>query len=143
VQPFKGVENYFTDSLLYQEDIEPLRQSLPDDVDSGNEADSESEEDVPATISIEPIIAYLNDYDCNNPAENEGEWVLNENIAFDYSLCLEDVSVNVRFLHMPLPISDMAHIHIQDNEEFISLSLLLKETNHQLYSAEAGLKPNI
>jgi len=57
VQPFKGVENYFTDSLLYQEDIEPLKQSLPDDIDSGNEADSKSEEDAPATLSIEPIVA--------------------------------------------------------------------------------------
>ena len=45
VQPFKGVENYFTDSLLYQEDIKPLNQSPPDDLDSGNEVDSESEED--------------------------------------------------------------------------------------------------
>jgi len=74
VQPFKKVENYFTDSLIYQKDIEPLKQSWPNDVDSGIEADSESEEDVPATISIEPIVTYLNDFDCNNPAENEGEW---------------------------------------------------------------------
>ena len=74
VQSFKEIENYFTESLLYQEDIEPLKQSLPDDLDSGNEADSELEEDVPATISIEPIVTYLNDFDCNNPAENEGEW---------------------------------------------------------------------
>ena len=33
VQLFKGVEIYFTDSLLHQEDIEPLKQSLPNDVD--------------------------------------------------------------------------------------------------------------
>ena len=81
---------------------------MTDDVDSGNEADSESEEDTLATISIKPIIAYLDDYDCNNPAKNKGEWVLNENIAFDYSLCLDDVSVNVKFLHMPLPISKLS-----------------------------------
>ena len=67
VQPLKGVENYFTDSLIYQEGIEPLKQSLPDDFDSGNEADSKSEEDARATISIEPIVAHLNDYDCNDP----------------------------------------------------------------------------
>ena len=41
----------------------PLKQSLLDHVDSGNEVDSESEEDAPATVSIEPIVAYLNDYD--------------------------------------------------------------------------------
>jgi len=34
---------------------------------------------------------YLDDFDCNNLAENEGEWVLNETVAFDYSLCLENV----------------------------------------------------
>ena len=45
-----------------------MKQSLPDDVDSDNEADSESE-DAPATISIELIVAYLNDYDCNDPTE--------------------------------------------------------------------------
>ena len=116
VKPFKGVENYFTESLLYEENIELPKQSLPHDIDSGNETDSESEKDTLATISIEPIAAYLNNYDCNNPAENEGEWVLNKNIAFDYFLCLEDVSINVRSLHMPLPILKMACIHIQDNE---------------------------
>jgi len=63
-------------------------------------------------LSIEPIVAYLNDYNCNKPAENEGEWVLNENISFNYSLCLEDVSVNVRSLHMPLLISEIACMHI-------------------------------
>jgi len=46
---------------------------LPDDLDSDNEADSESEEDTPATISIKLIVAYLDDFDCNNLAENEGE----------------------------------------------------------------------
>ena len=61
VQPFKEVENYFIDSLLYQKDIEPLKQSLPDDVDSGNKAYSESKENVSAIFSIKSIVAYLND----------------------------------------------------------------------------------
>jgi len=67
------VDNYFTDSLLYEDDIEPLKQSFPNDVDSGNEADSKLEEDAPATISVEPIVAYLDDFDCKNPAEKEGK----------------------------------------------------------------------
>jgi len=58
----------------------------------------------------------MNDYDYNDPAKNEGEWILYENIAFDYSLCLEDVSINVRSLHIHLPISKIACLHIQDNE---------------------------
>jgi len=106
-------------SLLYQEDIKPLKQSLPDDIDSGNGEDSELEKDVPATLSIEPIVAYMNDYDYNDPTVNECEWILNENIAFDYSLCLENVSVNVRSLHIPLPISEMAWMQIQNNEESV------------------------
>jgi len=79
--------------------------------------DSESEEDVLAIFSIEPIIAYLDDLDCNNLTENEGEWVLNKNVAY-YSLCLEDVLkyVNISPLHMLLPISEMACMHTEDNE---------------------------
>ena len=34
-QPFKGVENYFTDALLYQEDNKTSKQPLPDDDDNG------------------------------------------------------------------------------------------------------------
>ena len=37
---------------------------------------SESKEDASATFSMEPIVAYLDDLDCNNPAENKGEWAL-------------------------------------------------------------------
>jgi len=66
---------------------------------------------------MEPIVACLDNPDCNNPAENEGELVLNENVAFNYSLCLEDVfkSIDISSLHMPLPISKMACMHIGDN----------------------------
>ena len=40
--PFKWVENYFTDALLYQEASKASKEPLPGD-DGGNEADSESE----------------------------------------------------------------------------------------------------
>ena len=43
--PFKGVENYFTDSLLYQDSLEADENSYPEELDSGNEADTEPEED--------------------------------------------------------------------------------------------------
>jgi len=115
------VENYFTDFLLYKEKNKPVKQSLPDDVNNGNEADSKSGEDALAIFGIEPIVACLDDFDCNNLAENEGEWVLNETVAFDYSLCLEDVFrfVDISSLHMPLPISEMICIHITNNEESV------------------------
>ena len=42
MQPFKRVENYFMNSLLYKESGEVVKKLLLDDIDSGNEADSES-----------------------------------------------------------------------------------------------------
>ena len=60
-QLFKGVENYFSDALLYQEDNKVAKEPLPEDVDCGNEADSELEEETPATFAFKPIVAYLND----------------------------------------------------------------------------------
>ena len=59
--PFKGVKNYFTDALLYQEANKVSKEPLLEDIDIGNEADSESEEDTPATFAYELIVAYLND----------------------------------------------------------------------------------
>jgi len=50
MQPFKGVENYFTDSLLYQENSKVAKEPSPDDIDSGNEANSESRDDPTATF---------------------------------------------------------------------------------------------
>ena len=60
------MKNYFTDALLYQEIGETSKESLPDDDDSGNEADLESEGDTPATLVGKPIIAYFNPQ-CNTP----------------------------------------------------------------------------
>ena len=100
-QPFKGVKNYFTDALLYQETGEASKESLPNDDDSGNEADSESKADMPAIF--EPIIACLNNLQCNTPSEDEGEWVINDNIFFDYPMSVGLFeSVTDSSLHMPL-----------------------------------------
>jgi len=58
---------------------------LPDDDDNtDNEAGSESEADMPAILTGEPIIACLNNLQCNAPSKDEGEWVINDNISFDY-----------------------------------------------------------
>ena len=66
-QPFKGVKNYFTDALLYQEVGKTSKESMLDNDDSGNEADSESETDMPAILIGEPIVACLNNPQCNTP----------------------------------------------------------------------------
>ena len=39
--PFKRVENYFTDSLLYQDSVETDENPQPDDLESCNETDIE------------------------------------------------------------------------------------------------------
>ena len=41
--PFKGVENYFTDSLLYQDSLEMDENPQQEEPDSGNKADVEPE----------------------------------------------------------------------------------------------------
>jgi len=89
-QPVKGVENYFTDALLYQEANKVAKEPLLEGNDSGNEPDSEPEEDVPTTFAFKSIVAYLNDPGCNNFIEDDDEWVINENVTFDYP-----VSVNL------------------------------------------------
>ena len=109
-----------------------MKEPLPNDVDSGNEVDTISKENALATFILKPIVAYLDDLDCNKPAENESEWILNKNIALDYSLCVKDVfkTVDISFLPMPLLISKMACMHIEAMKDLSSLSLLLKGMNH-------------
>jgi len=43
--PFKGVKNYFTDFLLYQDSFEADENPHPEELDSGNKAGTEPEED--------------------------------------------------------------------------------------------------
>ena len=45
-QSFKRMKNCFTDSLFYRETDGVVKELLPGDIDSGNEADFESEEDL-------------------------------------------------------------------------------------------------
>jgi len=128
-QPFKGVENYFNDSLLYQETGKVVKQPLPDDIDNDNEANSELEEDTTTNFAMEPIVAYLYDPDCNNSAENDSEWVINENVAFNYSLYFDDGAnpIDTNTLHMPLPTSMTACMHIEDDDGAIFIVPSSKE----------------
>ena len=110
-QPFKEVENYFTNALLYQEIGKISKEPLPDNNDSGNEADSESEEDMPATLVGEPMVACFNPQ-CNNPYENDDEWVINDNVCFDYPASVELFeSITNSSLHMPC-INQACQVHL-------------------------------
>jgi len=41
--PFKGIVNYFTDSLLYQDSLETDKNLQQEELDSGDEADVKPE----------------------------------------------------------------------------------------------------
>jgi len=116
------VENYFTDALLYREIGETSKESLPDNDDSGNEADSESEADMPAILIGKPIVACLNNLQCNTLSEDEGEWVINDNISFDYPVSVELFkSTTDSSLHMPLHKSSASSTPVK----FIEGSILV------------------
>ena len=61
------MKNYFTDALLYQEIGKTSKEPSPDNNDSGNEATSESEGDMPATLVGELIVACFNNPRCYIP----------------------------------------------------------------------------
>ena len=107
------MKNYFTDALLYQDVSEASKDSLPDNDDSDNEANLESEGHIPATLVGEPIIAYLNPQ-CNTLSEEEDEWVINDNISFDYPVSVELLeSVTDSSLHMPLHKSSTSRTFVE------------------------------
>jgi len=53
--PFKRIENYFTDSLLYQDPLEFAEDPTPNDHDSSNEADIELELEEECLWKINPL----------------------------------------------------------------------------------------
>ena len=71
-------------SLYIRKSVKKSKEPLPDNDNSDNEPNSESERGMPATLTGEPIIACFNNPQCNTPSEDEGEWVINDNISFDY-----------------------------------------------------------
>jgi len=58
---------------------------------------------MPAILIGELIVACLNNPQCNTPSEDEGEWVINDNISFDYPVSVRLFeSVTDSSLHIPL-----------------------------------------
>ena len=58
--PFKGVENYFTDSLLYQDSLEMNKTPKKEELDSGNEADIEPEAEEEYLWELNPLVTSIN-----------------------------------------------------------------------------------
>jgi len=116
-QPIKGVENNITDAPLYQVANEVDKELLLEDDDSGNEADSELEEDTLATLDFKPIVAYFNNPQCNNSIEHDGEWVINENIIFDYPVSVVVFkSIDDSSIRMSSPMLSMTSTPIEDGK---------------------------
>ena len=82
--PFKGVENYFTDSLLYQDSLETNENPQPEELDSGNETDVEPEADEECLGELNPLVTSINKLDVNNTANDVGEWYINEKLDLAY-----------------------------------------------------------
>ena len=61
---------------------------------------------MPATFVFKPIGAFLNDPKYNNLIEDDDEWVINENITFDYLVSVDlfksadDTSLHMLFVHV-------------------------------------------
>ena len=126
------MKNYFTDARLYQEASKTSKEPLPDGDDNGNEADAESEEDTPATLAYEPIVAYFNDPQCNNPFGDDDEWVINENVIFDYPASVELLeSVDNSSLHMPLHKPSMTSTSVECAEGSVFMVPHPKGVNHR------------
>ena len=89
--PFKGVENYFTDSLLYQDPLELAEDPTPEDLDSGNEADTEPKLEEECLWEINPLVTNVDKLNFNNTANVEGEWFINENLDLAYFSTLASI----------------------------------------------------
>ena len=96
--PFKRVENYFIDSLLYQDSLEVDENSHLEELDSGNEVDTEPEEDE-CLWEINPVVMSINKLNFNNTINVEGQWFINENLdlACLFALAFESVPSDTSF----------------------------------------------
>ena len=82
--PFKGVENYFTDSFLYQDSLETDENPQLEELDSGIEADVEPETEEEYLWELNSLVASVNKLDVNNIANDVGEWYINEELDLAY-----------------------------------------------------------
>jgi len=90
--PLKGVENYFTDSLLYQDSLETDENPHPEEHDSGNEVAIEPEEE--CLWEINSLVTSIDKLNFNTTVNVEGEWFIIENLDLAYFSAFASVSVS-------------------------------------------------
>ena len=72
---------------------------------------------MPAILIGEPIIACLNNPRCKIPSDEEGEWIINDNISFDYPASTEPIkSIMGGSLHMPVHEPSVASTSVETIE---------------------------
>ena len=80
----EGVKNYFTDSLLYRDSHKTNENPHPEDPDSGNEADTETEPEEECLWELNSCVTSINNFNFNNTTNVEGEWFINKNLDLVY-----------------------------------------------------------
>jgi len=90
--PFKRVENYFTDSLLYQGSLEADENPHQKELDSVKEAYTEPEEDE-CLWEINPLVTNIGKLGSDTTANIEDEWFINENLDLAYFFAFTSDSV--------------------------------------------------
>lgn len=94
-QPFKGVENYFTDVMLYGDVHETSEELARENYDNNNELDSEPElaENNNFDYEINPFERDIDKLNLISATNEVGKWAINENLGFSYSLVVASDSM--------------------------------------------------
>jgi len=121
-------ENYFTDFLFYQDPLEAAEDPSPENLDSGNEADTEPKVEEKCLWELNPLVTSIDKLDFNNTATVEGEWFINENLDLVYLSALVSDSVPsdtnnllsvidaLTSFHAPVRLSFMVHEKTSDRQ---------------------------
>ena len=80
----RRVENYFTDSFLYQDSLKLTKNPTPENHDSVNKADTRLVPEEECLWGINPLVTSVDKLDFNNTINVEGEWFINENLDLSY-----------------------------------------------------------
>jgi len=75
---FKGIENYFTDFLLYQDSLGTDESPHPEESNFGNEADTKPVEE--CLQEINSLVMSIDKLDFNTTATVKSEWFINKKI---------------------------------------------------------------
>ena len=86
----------------------------------------------PCYFCLRANLAYLGDSTFNNDtAKDDCEWVLNKDVSFDYSCCLDvPETIYSNSLHMPISIMMKAFMYIEDGD--IDIFIVLRSQEDQL-----------